>query len=819
MRRLLIASILVLMLVAAGATLAWVSNPGARMVWQPDGGTLRVLGRGLAVAPRWAWDRYDGGTLDGRFVARTADGDDVTIKVAWHPSVGDYDLGAAPSPSQGLTKRLSAGAAGVLRDIPLACLVDELPSPASCPADATTAINGAVAKALGSSAKSVKVTFVPDAAGVRRAVLASIASKVKAPERRVMVLGLDGMDWDLVLPWVRQGSMPNMDRLMRNGTWGTMNTLVPTLSPLIWTTIATGVGPDRHGVLDFVEKDPASGETVPVTGRSRKVPAIWNMASGLGRTTDVVAWWATWPAERINGTMISDRLYYTLTQGIDQAVFHQDPPDMIYPADQAPEFKKLRDRAVRESDWQAVRYFIHVPRQRFAAAVQADRGMEDPVDGFRRILASTRTYMGAGLKLAEERPQLEMVYLEGTDTIGHLLARFMPPPTDPDISASEAALYAAAVPRYFQIVDRWIGRYLKQCPLSECAWVVVSDHGFKWGAKRPKGLGGFTGKTAPLWHDSDASFVVSGAGVQRRGHVEKPASVYDVTPTIAALAGLPPGRDWRGSPLPGVASSGLAPLDYDQLMPIADYRPEVEGAAPADPEFLHQLQALGYLGGGDVATKSGSEPSSTTTASARPQAAAATPPGPGSPTSAAPTRGELNNLGVIKINEKKYDEAEKILRQALALSPDYPSPHYNLRRIYMETKRYDEADKQLWLAVDKGLRDPERSVDRAAQDYDNLSLQPRAVALLTEAIRRFPDHEPFWVHLMVDEIRLGQCEQGAAVGARAAPKFPNSAPVHAFYGLAAACAGDASTARPAIERSLALNPNQPNLRQALSQLE
>lgn len=813
MRRLLIALGLLLCVVLAVFSIVRVPASGGKMAWSASDGVLRVLEKGFAYAPRWKWKRYEGGTLNSSFVARTEDGSDVTIKVAWHPGTGAYTLQPAETPSGGLSGVLGDRSTGVLREMELACLVEALENPETCPDHPLDAIGASVAGDLGSSPQAVKITTIPDPAGVRRAVLKSIAGKIPSP-RRVMVLGLDGMDWDLVLPWVRKGSMPNLDRLMRAGSWGTMKTIVPTLSPLIWTTIATGVGPDRHGVLDFVEKDPVSGETVPVTGRSRKVPAIWNIASGLGRKTDVVAWWATWPAERVDGTMISDRLYYTLTQGIDQAVFHKDPENMIYPSDRTPEFTKLRDRAVEQTDWRSMRFFMNVPQNRYEEAVKADRGMEDPVDGFRRIMASTRTYMGAGLKLAEERPQLEMVYLEGTDTVGHLLARYMPPPTDPDISPREAALYAGAVPRYFQIVDRWIGRYLEQCPLDECAWVVVSDHGFHWGTHRPKGLGGFSGKTAPLWHDSDASFVVAGSGVTRLGHVAKAASVYDVTPTIAALSGLPAGQTWQGSPLPGVTAPKLAPLRYGDLLPPADYRPDVGGAAPADPEFLNQLQALGYLGGGDLGKAS--NPAGEAPSAAEGEAAPVT----SSPSSGpAPTRGELNNLAVLKINQKQYDEAEKLLRQAIALSPDYPSPHYNLRRIYMETKRYDDADKQLWLAVDKGLRDPQRTVDRAAEDYDNLDLQQRAVRILQGAIGRFPDHEPFWVHLMVDQIRLGECETGAEEGAQAAAKFPNSAPVHAFFGLASACAGDAETARTAMEKSLELNPNQPTLRQALSQLE
>ena len=182
------------------------------------------------------------------------------------------------------------------------------------------------------------------------------------------------------------------------------------------------------------------------------------------------------------------------------------------------------------------------------------------------------------------------------------------------------------------------------------------------------------------------------------------------------------------------------------------------------------------------------------------------------------TRGELNNLAIIKIGEKQYEEAEALLRQAIAQSPTYPSPHYNLRRIYWETKRYDDADRELWLAVDKGLRDSERTVDRAAADYESMGIPERAVALLEEALERFPEHEPFWVHVMVSSIRLGDCQKGVEVGPMAARKFTSSAPVHAFYGLAAACVGDVATARTELERSLALNPNQETLRRTLSDL-
>ena len=173
---------------------------------------------------------------------------------------------------------------------------------------------------------------------------------------------------------------------------------------------------------------------------------------------------------------------------------------------------------------------------------------------------------------------------------------------------------------------------------------------------------------------------------------------------------------------------------------------------------------------------------------------------------------------MIKINQTKYDEAERLLRQAIAMSPQYASPHFNLRRIFMETKQYERADEELWIAVDKGLRDPERTLDRAAADYESMSMPDRAEVLLVRAIQYFPEHEPFYVHLMVVRVREGRFTEALPIGAVATEKFPESGPVHAFYGLAAASAGQVGLARRELELSLEINPEQPVLRQALEQL-
>ena len=101
--------------------------------------------------------------------------------------------------------------------------------------------------------------------------------------------------------------MPNWKRLSSEGYTAKLRSFAPLISPILWTTAATGVPPDIHRVLDFQEVDPKTGRKVPISGLSRAVPAVWNLASAEGRKVGVVGWWATHPAEEVNGFFISDR--------------------------------------------------------------------------------------------------------------------------------------------------------------------------------------------------------------------------------------------------------------------------------------------------------------------------------------------------------------------------------------------------------------------------------------------------------------------------------------------------------------------------------
>jgi Type I phosphodiesterase / nucleotide pyrophosphatase len=125
----------------------------------------------------------------------------------------------------------------------------------------------------------------------------------------VIFIGLDGADWELLDDYMARGLMPNLAALVREGASGPLFTEHPPLSPLLWTTMMTGVSPLEHQIFDFTRFNPSSGTKEPITSDERKVPAIWNMATQAGKRVAVFGLWATYPAEPVRGLDVSDRLF------------------------------------------------------------------------------------------------------------------------------------------------------------------------------------------------------------------------------------------------------------------------------------------------------------------------------------------------------------------------------------------------------------------------------------------------------------------------------------------------------------------------------
>src|ERR1043166_4739628 len=123
---------------------------------------------------------------------------------------------------------------------------------------------------------------------------------------KVLLIGWDAADWKVIEPLLAKGEMPNLARLMAAGVHGNVATIYPALSPMLWTSIATGKRAYKHGIHGFCEPLPDGSGVRPISLLSRKTKAVWNILNQTGHRSVVVGWWPSHPAEPLNGVMVSN---------------------------------------------------------------------------------------------------------------------------------------------------------------------------------------------------------------------------------------------------------------------------------------------------------------------------------------------------------------------------------------------------------------------------------------------------------------------------------------------------------------------------------
>ena len=106
---------------------------------------------------------------------------------------------------------------------------------------------------------------------------------LSAPDRRrLLLIGWDAADWQVIHPLVDAGLMPTLEGIINTGTIGNLASLSPMLSPILWTSIATGKRCYTHGVTGFAEPLPDRSGIRPVGTRSRRCKALWNIRFAVG---------------------------------------------------------------------------------------------------------------------------------------------------------------------------------------------------------------------------------------------------------------------------------------------------------------------------------------------------------------------------------------------------------------------------------------------------------------------------------------------------------------------------------------------------------
>jgi hypothetical protein len=407
---------------------------------------------------------------------------------------------------------------------------------------------------------------------------------------RLVVLGFDGLSWELLLRPLREGRLPGFRALLEDAAYGYLDTLPKvqvdaparwsltsseTLSPVIWETISTGRHPAIHGIGHFFNyafpgvsrgvwhvptfslgngpmglrlflrarpKGPSPWKRVPLSSADAKVARFFEVAERHGLAVGSLNWMNTGPAVPMNGFMrgraLAQPRYY--------------PPEIVdrlppVPPGRPVKWVDLPSTHERES-------YERVLYQQMVIMAQ-----EIPVD---LLIYYTHFHDGTNHHYWMHEAHDDAFWFAG---LSH-----------PELEPSEVAMIS------LRFMDDVVADILARVP-EEAIVVVLSDHGFDWREYKH--------------HNSPPGvFIARGPGIAPGPF---PAgTVYDVTPTLLHWLGLPVADDMPGSPLPLAAPGG--PLDrVVTRVPTHGAAKPMPADSELDPEEVERLEkelrALGYL--------------------------------------------------------------------------------------------------------------------------------------------------------------------------------------------------------------------------------
>ena len=417
--------------------------------------------------------------------------------------------------------------------------------------------------------------------------------RVNQQPRKVLLIGWDAADWKVIMPLIDAGKMPNLARLIEEGICGNVATLQPVLSPMLWTSIATGKRAYKHGIHGFSEPDPVTGGIRPVTNLSRKTKAIWNILNQNGLNTITIGWWPSNPVEELSkGIMVSND--YQRAVGKDPKKWPLKP-GTIHPARLEKPLKELRFHPAELTEAELLPF---VPGLNGMGREDLDKAEKDPrMQVLLKIIADCTSIHAAATALIQDEPwDFAAVYYDAIDHFGHAFMRYHPPKQD-YIDEWDFRVFNYCLEGAYRYHDMMLGTLLRLAG-EETTVILMSDHGFHPDHLRPAGIPREPAGPA-VEHRHFGIFVAKGPGIKRDDRIYG-ANLLDICPTLLHLFGLPVGEDMDGKVLLDIYEK--KPIDI-QRIPSWD---EVEGdhgmhsrdkqISPADSKAaLQQLAALGYI--------------------------------------------------------------------------------------------------------------------------------------------------------------------------------------------------------------------------------
>lgn len=122
------------------------------------------------------------------------------------------------------------------------------------------------------------------------------------------MIGLDGATFNLIHPFMAQGYLPNLKKLMQSGSWADLSSTIPPVTASAWTSFMTGKNPGKHGLFDFMQRRADSYDLAPVSSFNRDGKAVWEIAGEAGKKSIIMGVPVTYPPTPVDGLMVTGML-------------------------------------------------------------------------------------------------------------------------------------------------------------------------------------------------------------------------------------------------------------------------------------------------------------------------------------------------------------------------------------------------------------------------------------------------------------------------------------------------------------------------------
>jgi predicted AlkP superfamily phosphohydrolase/phosphomutase len=156
------------------------------------------------------------------------------------------------------------------------------------------------------------------------------------PVKKVIVIGLDGLEPTIVEGMLEKGELPNLAKLRASGGQSRIATTTPAQTPVAWSTFATGTNPGGHGIYDFIRRDPAtylpdlalnryeqkSAFLPPKAVNLRRGIPFWSLLSAAGVPSVVIRCPCTYPPDEVKGRSLSGMGVPDIRGGLGTGTFY-----------------------------------------------------------------------------------------------------------------------------------------------------------------------------------------------------------------------------------------------------------------------------------------------------------------------------------------------------------------------------------------------------------------------------------------------------------------------------------------------------------------